>query len=60
MKLLKLKLLSRQKTEVVTPKNNKRSLKEYKVDVTTREGCRDIRHGELKVAILGADVATRD
>ena len=60
MKLLKLKLLSRQKTEVATPKNNKKSLKRYKVDVAIREGCRDIRHAELKVAILGADVATRD
>ena len=31
MKLLKLKLMSRQKTEVATPKNNKKSLKRYKL-----------------------------
>ena len=41
MKLLKLKLMSRQKTEVATPENNKRSLKRHGVmsrqedDVTT-------------------------
>ena len=31
MKLLKLKLMSRQETEVATPENNERSLKRYKL-----------------------------
>ena len=42
-------MTSRQHREVAT-----------RVDVVTRDGGRDSRHAQLKVAITGGNVATRD
>ena len=42
-------MMSRQHREVAT-----------RVDVVTRDGGRDNRHAELKVAITGGNVVTRD